>query len=232
VIDVRKLPERDQLQDDLDHYGHADLGILLSDEDARSLAALYASESPFRSHIVMRRHAFGEGDYKYFANPLPDRIASLRRVLYAHLAPIANRWQEQLGADRRFPSSLRKMLERCHADGQTRPTPLLLRYTEGGYNCLHQDLYGEHIFPLQVVVLLSDDEDFKGGQFVLTEQRPRMQSRVEVVNLTRGRGVVFAVNERPRKGKRGYYRVKSRHGVSRIHSGERVTLGIIFHDAA
>lgn len=205
---------------------------MLSTMNTAALKALYAQEDAFRSHIYMRRHGFGEGEYKYFRNPLPRVVASLRKELYAFLAPVANAWHERLGSDTRFPDTHAEMLERCHRDGQERPTPLILKYGKGDYNCLHQDLYGEHVFPIQVVVLLSDEDDFEGGEFVLTEQRPRMQSRVEVVRLRKGHGVAFAVNERPKQGTRGFYRVKMRHGVSELRSGERYTLGIIFHDAA
>jgi hypothetical protein len=222
-----------RVSEELDSRGYARLGPLLSDRDAAALRALYAKDDAFRSHIVMRQHGYGEGEYKYFRNPLPKKVASLRKEIYSFLAPVAtNAWQERIGSDIRFPDTHAEMLERCHRDGQTRPTPLILRYGAGDYNRLHQDLYGEHVFPLQVVVLLSDLTDFEGGEFVLTEQRPRMQSRVEVVRLEKGHGVVFAVNERPMKGPRGYHRVKMRHGVSELRSGERYTLGIIFHDAA
>ena len=221
-----------RVSEELYSRGYADLGPLMANRDIDSLTALYPQNEPFRSHIIMQRHGFGEGEYKYFANPLPNPVASLRTKLYKFLAPIANEWQDQLGIETRFPKTHKEMLARCHADGQDRPTPLILRYGEGDYNCLHQDLYGEHVFPLQVVILLSDVDDFDGGDFVMTEQRPRMQSRVEVVRLRKGHGVVFAVNERPKLGKRGYYRVKMRHGVSQLRSGNRLTLGIIFHDAA
>jgi hypothetical protein len=221
-----------RVSEELDSRGYARLGPLLSDRDAAALRALYAKDDAFRSHIVMRQHGYGEGEYKYFRNPLPKKVASLRKEIYSFLAPVANAWQERIGSDIRFPDTHAEMLERCHRDGQTRPTPLILRYGAGDYNRLHQDLYGEHVFPLQVVVLLSDLTDFEGGEFVLIEQRPRMQSRVEVVRLEKGHGVVFAVNERPMKGPRGYHRVKMRHGVSELRSGERHTLGIIFHDAA
>ena len=205
---------------------------MLADSDAAALKALYANDDAFRSRIVMRRHGYGEGEYKYFGIPLPEKVAALRRDLYSVLVPVANEWQQKIGSEMRFPETHAAMLERCHRDGQTRPTPLILRYRAGDYNRLHQDLYGEHVFPLQVVVLLSETTDFEGGEFVLTEQRPRMQSRVEVLRLQKGHGIAFAVNERPVEGKRGYYRVKMRHGVSELRSGERYTLGIIFHDAA
>ena len=224
--------DRSSVADELNSRGYADLGPLLSDQDIAALTNMYSLEDPFRSHIIMRRHGFGEGEYKYFANPLPKSVASLRQQLYSILAPIANHWQECVGAEQRFPKTHKEMLARCHADGQTRPTPLMLKYGQGDFNCLHQDLYGEYVFPLQVVILLSDVHDFAGGEFVLTEQRPRMQSRVEVVQLRKGHGVAFTVSERPKLGSRGHYRVKMRHGVSQLRSGERYTLGIIFHDAA
>jgi hypothetical protein len=224
--------DKSRVSDELNRRGYADLGPLLADSDIDALTALYPQKDPFRSHIIMQRHGFGEGEYKYFANPLPQPVVSLRTKLYASLAPIANQWQDCLGLEMRFPKTHKEMLARCHAAGQVRPTPLMLKYGEGDYNCLHQDLYGEHVFPIQVVILLSDVSDFEGGEFVITEQRPRMQSRVEVIQLQKGHGVAFAVNERPKLGKRGYYRVKMRHGVSQLQSGDRLTLGIIFHDAA
>ena len=222
-----------QATSDLDAQGCAVLKGLLTVEECRALAALYPEDRIFRSRIVMGRHGFGRGEYKYFAYPLPMPIAELRPALYARLQPIANRWHERLGEERRFPAEHSAFLDRCHAAGQTRPTPLLLRYGAGDYNCLHQDLYGEHVFPLQVATLLSEPgRDFQGGEFVLTEQRPRMQTRAAVVPLGKGDAVVFAVNSRPVKGVRGDYRVALRHGVSKIHEGRRHTLGIIFHDAA
>ena len=224
--------DQTRVSEALNSRGYANLGPLLASKDIAALKALYPQKEPFRSHIIMRRHGYGEGEYKYFSNPLPKPVASLRKELYSSLAPIANEWQEKIGADIRYPDMHKDMLGRCHADGQTRPTPLMLKYGAGDFNCLHQDLYGEHLFPLQVVILLSDVSEYEGGEFVLTEQRPRMQSRVEVVQLQRGHGVVFAVNDRPKLGTRGYYRVKMRHGVSQLRSGERFTLGIIFHDAA
>lgn len=224
--------DQTRVSEALNSRGYANLGPLLASKDIAALKALYPQKEPFRSHIIMRRHGFGEGEYKYFSNPLPKPVASLRKELYSSLAPIANEWQQRIGADIRYPDTHKDMLARCHADGQTRPTPLMLKYGAGDFNCLHQDLYGEHLFPLQVVILLSDVSEYEGGEFVLTEQRPRMQSRVEVVQLQQGHGVVFAVNERPKLGTRGYYRVKMRHGVSQLRSGERFTLGIIFHDAA
>jgi hypothetical protein len=206
---------------------------LLSDAQCEALAGFYGSASGFRSHVVMARHGFGRGEYRYFSYPLPPIVERLRTWLYPHLAPVANRWHERMGFEARFPATLKPFLERCHRAGQTRPTPLLLQYGEGDYNCLHQDLYGEHVFPLQVAILLSrPGADFAGGEFVLTEQRPRMQSRVDVVPLQKGDGVVFAVNDRPVKGSRADYRVRMRHGVSRLHRGRRHTLGVIFHDAA
>jgi hypothetical protein len=218
--------------DDLDRGGWAPLGRLLTAEECRSLAALYGDEASFRSTIVMARHGFGRGEYKYFAYPLPMLVAALRPALYAPLVPIANRWNEAMGIAVRYPDTHDAFIKRCHAAGQRRPTPLLLRYGGGDYNCLHQDLYGEHVFPLQVVILLSEPgEDFTGGEFVLTEQRPRMQSRAEVVPLSQGEAAVFAVHHRPVKGTRGFYRVTMRHGVSTLRSGERYTAGIIFHDA-
>ncbi|MGJ4968244.1 MULTISPECIES: 2OG-Fe(II) oxygenase [unclassified Bradyrhizobium] len=217
---------------DLDARGCAVLTQLLSSEDCRALAALYPDDRHFRSRVVMARHGFGRGEYKYFSYPLPDPIAQLRPRLYSHLVAIANRWNATMGIDIQFPAEHDDFLARCHEAGQTRPTPLLLQYVEGDYNCLHQDLYGEHVFPLQVAILLSEPgRDFEGGEFVLTEQRPRMQSRAEVVPLRQSDAVVFAVHNRPVQGTRGSYRVNMRHGVSRLRSGRRHTLGVIFHDA-
>jgi hypothetical protein len=217
----------------LDTHGCATVGPLLSAQQCRAVSALYASEQPFRSRIVMARHGFGRGEYKYFAYPLPPLIEALRTALYPPLAAIANRWNEQMRIDVRYPQQHAEFLARCHKAGQTKPTPLLLQYGAGDYNCLHQDVYGEHVFPLQVTVLLSEPGvDFTGGEFVLTEQRPRMQSRAEVVSLPQGEAVIFPVRERPVHGTRGVYRVNMRHGVSRLRSGQRHTLGIIFHDAA
>jgi hypothetical protein len=218
--------------DALDQEGWAVLAGLLSPSECRALTAIYDEEKAFRSTVVMARHGFGRGEYRYFAYPLPPLVAELREAFYPRLAPIANRWNELLKTEVRFPPTHRAFLKRCHEAGQTRPTPLLLRYGAGDYNCLHQDLYGEHVFPLQVAVLLSEPErDFTGGEFVLTEQRPRMQSRAAVVPLRQGDGVVFAVNHRPVQGSRGAYRVTMRHGVSALRSGRRHTLGVIFHDA-
>ena len=218
---------------ELGAQGWALIGPLLDAAGCADTVALYAEEARFRSRVVMARHGFGRGEYKYFAAPLPDAVATLRRTLYPRLAPVANAWNAAMGVDVRYPADHAAFLARCHAAGQRRPTPLLLTYGPGDYNCLHQDLYGALVFPLQVAILLSEPaRDFTGGDFVLTEQRPRMQSRVEVVPLTQGMGVVFAVNQRPVRGTRGFYRVTMRHGVSRIRSGARWTLGIIFHDAA
>jgi uncharacterized protein len=217
---------------DLDMCGHARLPGLLTQTECAEVVAFYKNERAFRSRIVMARHNFGRGEYKYFAYPLPPLVQAIRASAYPHLAAIANGWSERMKIAAAFPHQHEAFLQQCHAAGQSRPTPLLLRYEAGDYNCLHQDIYGHHVFPLQMAVLLSQpNSDFSGGEFVLTEQRPRMQSRVEVVPLTRGDAVVFAVRERPVQGSRGSYRVSMRHGVSRIRSGERYTLGIIFHDA-
>ena len=221
-----------ELERELDTQGNAVLHQLISLEECGQLAALYDQEGGFRSRVVMARHGFGRGEYKYFDYPLPPLIAELRTNLYQQLAPIANRWNEAMGIEVRYPGSHAEFLERCHQAGQRRATPLLLRYAAGDYNCLHQDVYGEHVFPLQVAILLSRrEQDFTGGEFVMTEQRPRMQSRAEVVPVGQGDGVVFTVRQRPVQGSRGVYRVNLRHGVSRIRSGRRHTLGIIFHDA-
>jgi hypothetical protein len=222
-----------RVEADLDAHGAAVIEKLLAPEACRDLVDLYARDDRFRSRVVMARHGFGRGEYKYLAYPLPRIVAGLREALYPPLARIANRWNEALRLDVRYPSTHADYLERCHAAGQCKPTPLLLNYGEGDYNCLHQDLYGEHVFPLQLTVLLSQPgEDFDGGEFVLVEQRPRMQSRVEVVPLRQGDAVVFPVHHRPVQGARGVYRVNLRHGVSRVRRGGRRTLGIIFHDAA
>ena len=221
-----------QAATDLDTQGCTVLKGLLTPDECRALAGLYPEDQIFRSRVVMGRHGFGRGEYKYFSYPLPQSIAELRPRLYAGLQPIANRWNEAMGIDIRYPVRHEEFLERCHKAGQLRPTPLLLQYDEGDYNCLHQDLYGEHVFPLQVAILLSEPRgDFEGGEFVLTEQRPRMQSRAEVVPLRQGDGVAFAVHVRPVQGTRGVYRVNMRHGVSRLRSGRRHTVGVIFHDA-
>jgi uncharacterized protein len=218
---------------DLDARGNATVEGLLDSGECEVLAAAYAVDRAFRSRVVMARHGFGRGEYKYFSYPLPGTVQALRTTLYARLAPIANRWNEAMGSAVRYPDRHVAFIERCHAAGQQRPTPLLLKYKADDYNCLHQDVYGEHVFPLQVTVLLSRPErDFDGGEFVITEQRPRMQSRVEVVALRQGDAVIFAVQNRPVQGTRGFYRVNLRHGVSRVRSGNRCTLGIIFHDAS
>ena len=217
---------------ELDAYGCALLPRILTPAECAAIAATYDADRLFRSSVVMARHGFGRGEYRYFAYPLPPVIAELRSALYPPLAAIANRWQDALGSDAPYPATHAEYIARCHRAGQTRPTPLLLRYGAGDYNCLHQDLYGEHVFPLQVACLLSEPGlDFTGGEFVLTEQRPRMQSRAEVVPLRQGQAVVFAVSSRPVQGTRGVYRVNMRHGVSRVRTGQRHTLGIIFHDA-
>ena len=218
---------------ELDAQGCAVLGALLSPLECEALASLYADNRRFRSRVVMGQHGFGRGEYRYFSYPLPELVGRLRTAIYPRLAPIANRWNVAMGIDVRFPDTHAAFIERCHLAGQQRPTPLLLQYGEDDYNCLHQDLYGEHVFPLQVAILLSQPgRDFTGGEFVLTEQRPRMQSRPEVVPLHRGDAAVFAVHNRPLQGSRGVYRVNMRHGVSRVRGGHRHTLGIIFHDAA
>ncbi|UMR31263.1 2OG-Fe(II) oxygenase [Massilia sp. MB5] len=217
---------------DLDAYGCAVVRAALAPAQCAALAAGYADAAQFRSRVLMERHGFGKGEYQYYAYPLPPLVAQLRERMYGPLAAIANRWQAALGIDTRFPERHADYLARCHAAGQLRPTPLLLQYGAGDYNCLHQDLYGEHVFPLQAAFLLSrPGQDFEGGEFVLTEQRPRMQSRVEVVALGQGDAVIFPVAQRPVNGTRGVYRVNMRHGVSRLRSGTRHTLGIIFHDA-
>jgi len=218
---------------ELDTNGAARAGLLLDADECAALRAVYAEETSFRSRVVLSRHGFGRGEYQYFAYPLPLLIATLRERFYAHLVTIANHWQERLVRPGRFPETHAEFVARCHLEGQMRPTPLLLRYGAGDYNCLHQDLYGAQVFPLQIAVLLSDpSQDFDGGEFVLTEQRPRRQSRVDVVPLQRGEAVVFAVNERPVTGARGVYRVRMRHGVSQLRNGARYTLGLILHDAA
>ena len=221
------------LKSDLDAQGWSVLSGLLTTPQCDDLASLYGQEAGFRSRVVMARHSFGKGEYRYFSYPLPALVERMRTALYPHLVPVANEWHERLAVAARFPAGHAEFIAQCAASGQTRPTPLLLQYGAGDYNCLHQDLYGEHVFPLQLAVLLSEPiADFTGGEFVLTEQRPRMQTRVAVVPLTKGDGVVFAVNSRPVRGTRGDYRVKLRHGVSKIAQGHRHTLGIIFHDAS
>jgi hypothetical protein len=220
------------LEAELDQQGFCVIQGLIPAEECGSLAALFPDDRHFRSRVVMERHGFGRGHYKYFSYPLPDIVSRLRTSLYPRLHPVANRWNEALRIAARFPDRLEDFLERCHAAGQAQPTPLMLEYGPGDYNCLHQDLYGEHVFPLQVAVLLSQpDRHFTGGEFVMTEQRPRMQSRPMVVPLMQGDAVVFAVHHRPVQGTRGTYRVNLRHGVSRVRSGQRHTLGVIFHDA-
>ncbi len=216
----------------LDAQGCAMIEALITPEECGALARLYPVDGLFRSRVVMERHGFGRGEYQYFSYPLPDIISGLRTAFYPRLAPIADRWNTAMGIDIRYPEQHADFIARCHAAGQLRPTPLLLQYGPGDYNCLHQDLYGEHVFPLQVTILLSEPgRDFMGGEFVIAEQRPRMQSRPEVVPLRQGDAVVFAVNQRPVQGTRGTHRVKLRHGVSRVRSGHRHTVGIIFHDA-
>jgi hypothetical protein len=231
---VERLGEFDwqQIGRDLDHQGNAVMERLLSPEQCRATAGLYSNDDLFRSRVVMGRHGFGRGEYKYFSYPLPDLLGRLRTGVYPHLVGVANRWNEAMGIDTRYPDTHADFIECCHNAGQTRPTPLLLQYGADDYNCLHQDLYGEHVFPIQLAILLSEpDTDFTGGEFVMTEQRPRMQTRPMIVPLRQGDGVVFAVHNRPVQGTRGTYRVNLRHGVSRIRSGHRHTVGIIFHDA-
>ncbi|MFJ2484578.1 2OG-Fe(II) oxygenase [Pseudomonas sp. NPDC087639] len=220
------------LEQQLDQDGCAIIRSLLHGESCDRLSGLYSQTEPFRSQVIMARHGFGRGEYKYFRYPLPTTVERLRTALYPRLVPIANRWHERMGLPTRFPPTHAAFLQSCHSAGQLRPTPLLLQYGPQDYNCLHQDLYGERVYPLQVAILLSEPgHDFTGGEFVLTEQRPRMQSRPQVLDLKKGDAVIFAVNQRPVKGVRGDYRVTMRHGVSRLHSGKRHTLGIIFHDA-
>lgn len=243
--DTPKFPPRPPVSDrvdaidwarveaDLDTDGWARIPSLLSPPESRAFAELYSNDAFFRSRVAMARHGFGRGEYKYFAYPLPQTVQQLRAAFYPRLRVVANRWNEAMGLAARFPEAHHDFLLRCHGAGQTRPTPLLLQYGEGDYNCLHQDLYGEHVFPLQVALLLAaPGVDFSGGEFVLTEQRPRMQSKVAVVPLSEGDAVIFAVHHRPVRGVRGFHRVNMRHGVSRIHAGHRHTLGVIFHDAA
>ena len=220
------------LEQNLDQDGSAIIRNLLPASQCQTLSGLYAEPGLFRSKVIMARHGFGRGEYQYFRYPLPEVVEQLRQALYPALVPLANRWNECMGLEVRYPDQHADFIQRCHAAGQRRPTPLLLQYGPQDYNCLHQDLYGEHVFPLQVAILLSEPgRDFSGGEFVLTEQRPRMQSRAQVIDLKQGDALVFAVHQRPVKGVRGYYRVNMRHGVSRVHSGSRHTLGIIFHDA-
>jgi uncharacterized protein len=224
--------DADVLRSRLDEWGYACIPSLLGAKDCAALTRCYDGKSSFRNHVIMARHGFGQGEYKYFDDPLPDVVQALREALYPPLAAIANRWNGVLGVDERYPADHAGYRAICHTNGQTKPTPLLLRYGPGDHNRLHQDLYGDEVFPLQATILLSDpDKDFTGGEFVVTEQRPRQQSRVEVVPLKRGDAVIFPVRHRPVQGSRGYYRATMRHGVSRLHSGARTTLGIIFHDA-
>jgi len=221
-----------RISQDLDTQGSAILERLIPSDECRAVVAMYPQDDLFRSRVVMARHGFGRGEYKYFAYPLPQIVAELRTELYPRLAPIANKWNTRMGIEIQYPESHAEFIKRCHNAGQNKSTPLLLQYASGDYNCLHQDLYGEHVFPIQVAILLSEPvKDFIGGEFVLTEQRPRMQSRPEVVPLRQGDAVAFAVHHRPVQGARGFYRVNLRHGVSRIRSGHRHTVGIIFHDA-
>lgn len=222
----------ERISRELDEHGNAILEHFLSVNDCQAVAALYPHDTLFRSRVVMARHGFGRGEYKYFDYPLPEIVAEVRTALYGRLAPIANRWNNLMDFQVHYPETHSDFLRRCHDAGQLRPTPLVLQYAAGDYNCLHQDLYGEHVFPIQVTILLCEPgTDFTGGEFILTEQRPRMQSRPEVVPLRQGDAVAFAVHHRPVQGKRGSYRVNMRHGVSRLRSGHRHTLGIIFHDA-
>ncbi|OOG52427.1 proline hydroxylase [Rhodanobacter sp. B05] len=221
-----------RVAEDLDAHGYAMLEALLSPLECTALASQYEDDGRFRGRVVMGRHGFGRGEYRYFSYPLPELVVALRTAVYSRLVPIANRWNASMGMAVHYPATHADFIERCHAAGQQRPTPLLLQYGADDYNCLHQDLYGEHVFPLQMAVLLSEPgRDFHGGEFVLTEQRPRMQSRAEVVPLRQGDAVLFAVHQRPVQGTRGNYRVNLRHGVSRVRGGHRHTLGIIFHDA-
>jgi uncharacterized protein len=227
-----KALDWERVSKDLDAQGCAMIERLISPAECKALAELYPEDGIFRSRVVMGRHGFGRGEYKYFNYPLPDILAGLRTSIYPHLVPIANRWNTAMGIDARYPAQHADFIAQCHDAGQLRPTPLLLQYAADDYNCLHQDLYGEQVFPFQVTILLSEPgRDFTGGEFVLTEQRPRMQSRPEVVPLRQGDAVVFAVHHRPVQGTRGVYRVNLRHGVSRLRSGHRHTVGVIFHDA-
>jgi len=220
------------IEDGLNEYGFAVIKSLLNKSQCKSVIAQYQGESGYRKRVVMERHGFGKGEYKYYSYPLPSLIDQLRTGLYRQLSPIANRWNRAMKIDMQYPASYQAYLQQCHSAGQTLPTPLILKYVPDDYNCLHQDLYGEHVFPLQMAVLLSEpDEDFEGGEFVITEQRPRMQSKVTVVHLRQGDAVIFAVHHKPVNGVKGVYRVNLRHGVSRVISGNRYTLGIILHDA-
>jgi uncharacterized protein len=221
------------LQEQIALKGYATTGVVLDEKQCELIRQNYDADDLYRSKVVMARHGFGSGEYKYFRYPLPDLHQQMREAFYPHLAMVANHWQKVMGIEQRFPPTLNEMLDRCHQAGQAKPTPLILKYGAGDYNCLHQDLYGEHVFPLQVVFLLSKPAiDFSGGEFVLVEQRPRMQSKPQVVPIAQGEAVIFAVHHRPKQGSRGSYRVNLRHGVSELRSGERFTTGIIFHDAA
>jgi hypothetical protein len=232
IVERVKDLDWERILRDLDVQGNARIERLITSADCDTLAQLYPKDRIFRSQVLMAQHGFGRGEYKYFSYPLPDMVNDLRTTIYPHLVPIANRWNSAMGIDILYPEKHADFITRCHNAGQLKPTPLLLQYGPGDYNCLHQDLYGEHIFPLQVTILLSEPEhDFTGGEFVLTEQRPRMQSRPEVVPLRKGDALIFAVHHRPVQGTRGSYRVNLRHGVSRVRSGRRHTIGIIFHDA-
>jgi len=235
---IKSIAERvegvgwEEVSRDLDAEGSAVIKGVLAPDECDEVRRLYDNDSLFRSRVVMERHGFGRGEYRYFRYPLPELIRDLRTSIYPYLRPIANKWNEAMVVDIQFPPTHAEYIRRCHKAGQDKPTPLILKYGTDDYNCLHQDLYGEHVFPLQIAVLLSEPEkDFTGGEFVMTEQRPRMQSRPMVVPLRKGDGVVFAVHHRPVRGKKSVYRVNLRHGVSRIRSGNRYTLGIIFHDA-
>lgn len=235
---IKSIAERvegvgwEEVSRDLDAEGSAVIKGVLAPDECDEVRRLYDNDSLFRSRVVMERHGFGRGEYRYFRYPLPELIRDLRTSIYPYLRPIANKWNEEMGVDIKFPPTHAEYIRRCHEAGQDKPTPLILKYGSDDYNCLHQDLYGEHVFPLQIAVLLSEPEkDFTGGEFVMTEQRPRMQSRPMVVPLRKGDGVVFGVHHRPVRGKKSVYRVNLRHGVSRIRSGNRYTLGIIFHDA-
>jgi hypothetical protein len=231
-IDRIEYVDWERVFHDLDAQGSAVIDQLFTSEQCEETAGWYSHDDMFRSRVIMGQHGFGRGEYKYFSYPLPDLIESVRTAIYPRLVPIANRWNQAMGIDIHYPECHEDFIERCHRAGQIRPTPLLLKYQAGDYNCLHQDIYGEHVFPLQLAVLLSDpNRDFIGGEFVMTEQRPRMQSRAVVELLRKGDGIVFAVHNRPVQGARGMYRVNLRHGVSRIKSGSRYTVGIIFHDA-
>lgn len=232
VIAKIKSIDWDSVHRDLDGQGFAVIKDLLSPGDCQSVIDLYAEEKSFRKTVIMDRHGYGRGEYKYFAYPLPDLVQTLRSEAYPKLAPLANLWMKAMKIDRQYPDSHADFLSICHKAGQAKPTPLILHYTAGDYNCMHQDLYGEHMFPLQLAILLAEPQrDFSGGEFIITEQRPRMQTKPSVVPFTQGNGLIFAVHQRPVKGSRGIYRVNLRHGVSQVHSGERHTLGVIFHDA-